>query len=127
MIVILFLTLLGGEFCDQPGLSQTSGLCSPGYYCTEASDTATPTDGVMGDYCQAGHFCPEGSSYQTPCTPGRYCGADYLNVTSGPCDPGYYCHSSASIPNPTDGNITGQYTLDYEHFIITEFIPMTGS
>lgn len=32
---------------------------------------------------------------------------NYLNETSGTCHGGYYCSGSAAVPNPTDGNVTG--------------------
>lgn len=97
----------GGSYCDRDGLSSPTGVCSDGYYCSGGAVNATPS-GVGGNNCQAGYFCPEGSVNPTPCTPGSYCVSDYLNDTTGQCSPGYYCTSKATVPNPTDGNVTGK-------------------
>lgn len=41
-----------GEFCATDGLgSVTSGNCSAGYFCINASVTDQPTDGITGDIC----------------------------------------------------------------------------
>ncbi|XP_062603182.1 uncharacterized protein LOC134264959 [Saccostrea cucullata] len=100
------LSCTGGSYCNQDGLSSPSGVCSAGYYCSGGAVNATPS-GVGGNNCQAGYFCPEGSVNPTPCIPGYYCVSDHLNDTTGLCSPGYYCTSKASVPNPTDGNVTG--------------------
>lgn len=97
---------IGGEYCDNYGLSSPSGTCDAGYYCSGGATVAAPS-GVGGDRCTAGYFCPVGSSAPMPCTPGHYCGTDGLNETSGICHPGYYCASVATVPNPADGNVTG--------------------
>ena len=99
----------GGEYCDSAGLSQPSGPCVAGYYCTAAAVTATPAvaDGY-GGHCVAGQFCPAGSDWPTVCTAGHFCAADRLNATSGVCEAGYYCTAGARVSNPTDGNVTGK-------------------
>ncbi len=98
----------GGQFCAGVGQSLPSGGCDASYYCDGGSITATPS-GSGGNHCSAGTYCPVGSSFAVPCRPGHYCGADYLNDTSGLCDAGYYCHSYATLPNPGDLNVTGEY------------------
>ncbi|PIK41162.1 hypothetical protein BSL78_21986 [Apostichopus japonicus] len=97
---------LAGYYCASNGLPWPSGLCEGGYYCDGGSTTATPS-GSGGDRCLAGTFCPPGSPYPTPCDGGSYCAADLMTNTSGLCDPGYYCHLRATVPNPNDGNVTG--------------------
>ena len=109
-----------GMYCQTNGLSNPTGLCSAGYYCDGGSDTATPT-GAGGGYCTTGYYCPEGSTEMTPCTPGDYCGVDYLNATSGQCQDGYYCVSTATVPNPTDGT-TGKHA--FSSLVKTYFITL---
>lgn len=45
---------------------------SPGYYCLEGSQTATPMSSESGSVCPAGHYCTEGSSVPSPCPAGSY-------------------------------------------------------
>lgn len=45
---------------------------SPGFYCLERSQTATPMSSISGSVCPAGHFCTEGSSVPSPCPAGSY-------------------------------------------------------
>jgi len=97
-------------YCETTGLSMPTGDCDPGYYCDGGSDTKIPT-GAGGGFCTAGFFCPAGSTQMTPCSPGKFCGTDYLNDTSGDCQDGYYCVSEASVPNPTDGTTGKTRTL----------------
>ncbi|KAF6036714.1 hypothetical protein EB796_004986 [Bugula neritina] len=93
-----------GSYCELDGLSEPSGLCSPGWYCNGSSTSSTPT--LNGGECQPRTFCPEGSHQPTPCTPGMYCQVQGLFSPSGNCTPGYYCSLSADTSTPTDG-ITG--------------------
>ncbi|XP_070552128.1 fibrillin-2-like [Ptychodera flava] len=98
---------LGGQYCASSGLSSPTGPCEGGYYCDDSSTTSMPS-GTGGDECKAGHFCPEGSPLPIACTGGYYCAVDRLSNVSGECDPGcYYCFSKAVVPNPNDGNATG--------------------
>ena len=96
----------GGKYCGQTGLTEPSGDCNAGYYCSGNSSTAMPS-GVGGDQCQAGYYCPAGAYQPITCDPGSYCAGPGLSNTSGLCLPGYYCSGGAYIPNPTDGNVTG--------------------
>ena len=57
---IILLSLPGGYYCGQDGLSYPSGLCEAGYYCSGGSSVAMPS-GVGGDQCSPGYYCPEGS------------------------------------------------------------------
>lgn len=87
-----------GFHCSETGLSSVSGPClagekrkyslyfrfwlffvlvsfkilSPGFYCLEGSQTATPRSDLSGDLCPVGHYCPEGSSVPTPCPAGSF-------------------------------------------------------
>lgn len=88
-----------GFYCSETGLSAVSGPClpgvvthdashlcgvlyclwiiltvslSPGFYCLERSQTATPMLSESGSVCPAGHFCTEGSSVPSPCPAGSY-------------------------------------------------------
>ncbi|PIK35709.1 hypothetical protein BSL78_27465 [Apostichopus japonicus] len=121
-------TEFGEQFKCSPGtfnnLTISNNLTDSGYYCASnglplaigslrgrlllrrRSTTATPS-GSGGDRCLAGTYCPPGSPYPTPCDGGSYCAADLMTNTSGSCDPGYYCHLRATVPNPNDGNVTG--------------------
>ena len=68
--------------------------------------------GSGGDECSAGYYCPEGSPNPIPCPGGEFCASSQMHNTSGLCDAGYYCHLRATVPNPTDGNVTGKSMLD---------------
>lgn len=67
-------TCLGGQYCDASNLTAPSGDCAPGYYCTRAVDTATPSGAHTGegDICPAGHFCPGANADPIGCPPGYY-------------------------------------------------------
>ena len=107
----------GGEYCNQLGQDNTTGLCSAGYYCTSSALSSTPTDGITGDFCPKGHFCPEGTSHPIPCPDGEYsnethakmcrvCPARFYCPGSGTIEPlqcpsGYYCPSNTGeTPEP---------------------------
>ncbi|XP_074535628.1 uncharacterized protein LOC141797844 [Halichoeres trimaculatus] len=101
---------LTGHYCAGIGLSAPSGLCKPGFYCTQGSNTATPrvtgdttspsplpddsTQGQFhGDVCPAGHYCPEGSAKPSPCPPGTFSGrsAAESEADCEACYAGTYC------------------------------------
>lgn len=88
--------------CETNGMSTPTGLCAAGYYCDGGSETAMPM-GADSGFCIQDYNCPEGSTEMTPCTPGYYCGTDYLNTTSGQCQDGYCCVPMTTMPNPTYG------------------------
>jgi hypothetical protein len=50
-----------GKYCMTPGLNQSEGPCSAGYYCLSGASTPTPTDGTTGNMCPQGKYCLEGS------------------------------------------------------------------
>lgn len=115
-----------GEYCEMSGLTNTSGLCLPGYYCTNGSEEAAPVGKGYGDECPVGHYCPTGSHqpvaclsgfYQPnirmtnvtaclPCDPGMFCNSTGAETVSGSCYEGFYCTGGATSPAPYDG-VTG--------------------
>ena len=107
----------GGSYCDARGLSQPTGNCSVGYYCTLGAVSSMPQYNLSeayqlmlmgspvysfinetGDVCPVGHFCPEASVQPEPCSPGMYCPQEALAEPAGLCHAGYYCPSGAHIP-----------------------------
>ena len=59
---------------------------------------------LLSVLCMGAEFC-----YPTSCPRGEFCTSAQMHNTSGLCDSGYYCHLKATVPNPTDGNVTGKY------------------
>ncbi|XP_035857407.1 zonadhesin-like [Sander lucioperca] len=94
-----------GLYCNSTGLSQPSGICYAGYYCSGGAVSSLPSDGVTGDICPIGHYCPMGSRSPVLCPDGTYSNTtgaeecdDCLSGTyclSGegvqPCPAGHYC------------------------------------
>ncbi|CDJ49290.1 Cast multi-domain protein, related [Eimeria brunetti] len=81
-----------GWYCENPGLSEPTAQCSPGYFCEDGSTKAEP----KGKKCPAGHMCPIGSAFARPCVPGTYQdmeGSTFCN----PCPGGYYCPLGAKL------------------------------
>lgn len=79
----------GGRYCNQNGATNTSGACSPGFYCTSGLDKPNPDSRNknasvshicpiigghtgFGDICPLGHYCPEGSTLPQGCEAGKY-------------------------------------------------------
>lgn len=50
-----------GKYCEFAGMTEPTGPCGPGFFCTGRSNTSTPNDGVTGDICPQGQYCPLGS------------------------------------------------------------------
>lgn len=114
--------LILGRYCDVAELSNVTGPCDAGYFCTEGAKFADPTDNVTGGICPKGHFCPAGtydpekcpegtSSNSTfnqnitgcqPCLPGYYCNAKGLEEPSGKCDPGFFCPGGQKTKRPAE-------------------------
>ena len=105
---------ISGYYCDMPGITDPSGLCSAGYHCPSNSISSTEIICTAGSYCPEGsqqpYPCPEGTySNETelkssveclPCTSGKYCSGTGLAVPSGLCSEGYYCPTGTSEPQP---------------------------
>lgn len=122
-----------GHYCNQPGITETSGLCFAGYFCLSGSITPSPQDTM----CPAGHYCPIGGTNPIPCpagtysasilnhnvtfciacTPGHYCPQASVNGTALVCDPGFVCLFGAFVANPVD-NVTG-YSCPAGHFCVS--------
>ncbi|XP_061449372.1 neurogenic locus notch homolog protein 4-like [Rhineura floridana] len=94
-----------GMYCSSPGLSQPTGLCHQGYYCTRGAVNPTPirhrVDSVSflltgNDICPPGHFCPNGTGYPTPCPSGSFSSSLGLKAEREcqPCPAGLYCSHS---------------------------------
>ncbi|XP_038634726.1 uncharacterized protein LOC119954022 [Scyliorhinus canicula] len=110
-----------GQHCNASGLTEPSGLCTPGYYCTGGSTTDKPTANHLtwnvslnstseykwcpeqyysiGGLCPAGHYCPPGSPSPVPCDGGKYCSNPGLTMPSGECLAGYYCDAASTQPD----------------------------
>jgi len=68
------------RFCESNGLTEVTGDCLAGYYCTSGAILRNPVDQPYGDLCTAGHYCEEGSAWPQPCPPGTYYGAEVFFV-----------------------------------------------
>ena len=100
------------------GMSDPSGNCSAGWFCTGGSymsqpvepvnatsipDCSCPDANFTGGKCWPGTYCPIGSSYPVSCDLGKYCGQYELEMPNDPCDAGFYCDGSAVRPDPPAG------------------------
>ena len=56
-----------GMYCLTPGLTNPTGFCHAGYYCSGKAKSPTPTNGINGRNCTRGHYCPAGSPQPKPC------------------------------------------------------------
>ena len=101
-----------GSYCDKEGLTEPSGSCEPGYFCSKGSMVANPPDSI----CESGFFCPAGSSEPSPCPPGTinplfrqvsslacvpctggsFCQGYNASLATGLCSSGYYCPANSS-------------------------------
>lgn len=88
-----------GSYCETHGLSEPTGLCDAGYYCTPSSNTRNPTDGYGGDICPPGHYCPQGSSAPLPCPAGTNSTSTELGSAAecGACAKGFYCPNTGTV------------------------------
>ncbi|XP_036928145.1 uncharacterized protein LOC119004899 isoform X4 [Acanthopagrus latus] len=109
-----------GSFCNSSALTEPSGPCSPGYFCSLGSSEASPVSQPYGDVCPMGHFCPQGSgspkpcpagsflpepgasspSRCHPCPPGKYCLTSGGSQPTGLCSAGFFCSGGADSPTP---------------------------
>eukprot|EP00057_Strongylocentrotus_purpuratus_P012752 XP_011667226.1 PREDICTED: neurogenic locus notch homolog protein 3 [Strongylocentrotus purpuratus] len=73
-----------GSYCEDPGLTQLTGLCDSGYYCPTGQSSSSPFP------CGQGYYCEEGSASETACVSGTY--QDDIGQSSCKrCNRGYYC------------------------------------
>ncbi|XP_024910937.1 uncharacterized protein LOC112486963 [Cynoglossus semilaevis] len=109
-----------GFFCNSSGLTEASGPCKAGHFCSLGSTDFSPISQSYGDVCSMGHFCPEGSgspqpcgigsflpesgasspSHCLPCTPGKYCQSPGAPQPTGLCSAGFFCSGGADSPTP---------------------------
>ncbi|XP_023817540.1 zonadhesin-like isoform X2 [Oryzias latipes] len=109
-----------GFFCNSSALTEPSGPCSPGHFCSLGSIEPSPVSQLYGDVCPRGHFCPQGSesskpcpvgtflpepgafslSHCRPCPPGQYCLTPGASQPSGQCYKGFFCSGGADSPTP---------------------------
>eukprot|EP00466_Bigelowiella_natans_P015235 jgi/Bigna1/85198/estExt_fgenesh1_pg.C_20409 len=114
-----------GKYCGTSGLSNYTGDCSAGYFCTSGAGKPTPTDGITGNICPVGKYCPRGSIVPVVCPAGKfamnegndapedcldcpagqYCagigsGGVDVNIT---CNSGYICTGGSTTPTPLNG------------------------
>lgn len=86
-----------GFFCGEPGLTEPSGPCGPGYYCSEGASVPMPTDGITGGPCHAGFVCglgswtPEPPQIVPPNTSGWTLDKGF------PCNPGNSCPAGTTV------------------------------
>ena len=92
-----------GYYVSTTGQSSPTGLCSPGYYCTGKSSTATQYACSAGTFrlitggtaqsdcgtCPAGSYCGSGSSTPSLCPVGQYCPSG-TGATPSYCPAGTY-------------------------------------
>ncbi|RUS80256.1 hypothetical protein EGW08_011985, partial [Elysia chlorotica] len=102
-----------GKFCQGQHLTQVSGDCDTGFYCTSgvdrprpgaSNDTTLTTNcscpsntfytGVGGP-CPLGHYCPAGSDLPVPCAAGTYADEELLGACKL-CPAGYFCLTNSS-------------------------------
>ncbi|OQS02383.1 hypothetical protein THRCLA_21431 [Thraustotheca clavata] len=114
-------TCLPGMYCDGTALTNPSGPCDAGFYCTGGSYTSAPSGSAgtivyqssgqyVGGLCNKGGYCPLGSSTSIPCPTGTYnnaTGAQSLSECTS-CPPGYYCEGNG-LSLPTDVCAAGYY------------------
>ncbi|CAH1797038.1 unnamed protein product, partial [Owenia fusiformis] len=62
----------GGQYCETTGLTNPTGPCLEGYYCTLGAAIQNPLDNVTGSVCPPGSYCEGGSPSPTPCPAGTY-------------------------------------------------------
>ncbi|CAC5381825.1 unnamed protein product [Mytilus coruscus] len=97
-----------GTYCNDTALTDVSGDCDAGYYCTAGSWIPDPVNSTEGDICPLYHICPTGSDAPQQCAIGYYanntglssctlCIAGYMcypGVAPQICPQGYYCPAS---------------------------------
>jgi hypothetical protein len=99
-----------GSYCELPGLTAPTNLCSAGYICISGSSNSTPSSGTFGRQCIPGESCPAGSSSPSACTPGRYCTDPTQSNTGTDCLGGYFCRMASFTATPS-GQIHSTFGL----------------
>ncbi|KAM6987470.1 uncharacterized protein LKV04_010315 [Tautogolabrus adspersus] len=109
-----------GSFCNRSALTEPTGPCNSGHFCSLGSTEPSPVAQPYGDVCPMGHFCPQGSgspkpcpvgsflpepgasspSHCQPCPPGKYCLSPASSAPTGPCFAGFFCTGGADRSTP---------------------------
>ncbi|EDO39339.1 predicted protein, partial [Nematostella vectensis] len=85
-----------GHYCSQPGITEYSGQCDPGFYCLRGSESRNPPNVTeSGGPCPKGHYCPRGTSYPLGCVEGTYNDRTGQEACTE-CCAGFYCPSNSS-------------------------------
>ncbi|KAK2153848.1 hypothetical protein LSH36_283g03001 [Paralvinella palmiformis] len=102
----------GGSYCQGNSLTNVTGLCEAGYYCTSGVDRPNPSVGNetynyttacppqtlytgIGGLCPVGFYCPTGTTSPLACPAGTY--ADHQGMDACiTCPQGYYCQVNSS-------------------------------
>ncbi len=77
-----------GKFCNDTGLTEVTGDCSPGYYCKRGSPQSMPNNGTYGGPCPKGNYCEKGSS-----SPDNPCKKGTLDISRGSCIDSYVVYN----------------------------------
>ena len=91
---------LPGYYCDATGLTEPVDLCSPGFYCTQGSNSSSPpVADASGGPCPVGTYCGNGTSVPVDCPAGSFQTSEQQS-SCNQCPQGYYCLSGASTNSP---------------------------
>lgn len=67
--------MIVGYYCGSAGLSNVTGPCDAGYYCTLGATRSDPQNDATGGTCPTGHYCPQGTGVPQGCPPGYFTNA----------------------------------------------------
>ena len=85
-----------GYYCEVPGLSAPTNLCDAGFYCSGASDSASPPAvTATGGPCPVGKYCEVGTSVPQDCPAGTFTDVEKQSICQN-CSMGYYCTAGSS-------------------------------
>ena len=45
---IAYISSIVGYYCESWGMTNVTGLCAPGFFCTQGANSSIPTDGTTG-------------------------------------------------------------------------------
>ncbi|EKX43721.1 hypothetical protein GUITHDRAFT_110175 [Guillardia theta CCMP2712] len=85
-----------GKSCPTFGIVQPPEACSPGFYCTLASRSSSPSNSSNGGLCPAGTYCPAGAFKPKPCDPGFFAPVPALSSCQR-CPAGFFCFNLSTI------------------------------
>lgn len=67
--------MIVGYYCGSAGLSNVTGPCDAGFYCTLGATRSDPQNDATGGTCPVGHYCPQGTGVPQGCPPGYFTNA----------------------------------------------------